>query len=146
MNHRNVHKESNKHISVELNNFNNKTYIELTKVSTNASERETLSQRLINELCEYYNIEIPIVNVPNSRQIKTTNGKILGTYKPHSKIITVPNKTAKLGKIVAIKSFIDTLLHEFIHHYDYFVLELSDSLHTAGFYQRISDLKNKLEN
>jgi len=53
------------------------------------------------------------------------------------------NTTAKTGKSVSIKSFADTPLREFIHHYDTRYLKIK-SAHTAGFYKRISSLKGYL--
>ena len=44
---------------------------------------------------------------------------------------------------MSIKSFADTLLHEFTHHYDTRYLKI-ESRHTAGFYKRISSLKGNL--
>jgi hypothetical protein len=41
---------------------------------------------------------------------------------------------------VAFKTFLRTLLHELCHHLDYALLNLRDSLHTQGFYQRESSL------
>ena len=72
------------------------------------------------------------------------HSKTLGNYAPLSMVITLFNKTAVKRQIVAIKTLADTLLHEFIHHYDYTRLNLGASPHTAGFYKRIGDLKTKL--
>jgi hypothetical protein len=43
------------------------------------------------------------------------------------------------------RSFADVLLHEFMHHYDYYYLKLSDSVHSKGFNSRVRDLKEKLK-
>jgi len=58
--------------------------------------------------------------------------------------IIVYQRTAKRNKIVASKAALGTLLHELTHHYNYQALKLEKSVHTAGFYKRISNLKNKL--
>lgn len=85
------------------------------------------------------------LTVLNKPQRKKVNGKTLGFYTVGRNYITIYNLTATTQKTVSIKTFYDTLLHEFMHHYDYKVLKLENSLHTSGFYQRISDLKNKLQ-
>ena len=48
--------------------------------------------------------------------------------------------TAKRGDVVAVRSFLRTLLHEIGHHIDFHLLELPNSFHTKGFYQRESSL------
>ena len=70
--------------------------------------------------------------------------KRYGSYRLGSATITIPNRTAVRGQIVASKTFLDTLLHEWLHHYDTLKLKLN-SIHTKGFYLRLSDLKGKLE-
>lgn len=49
-------------------------------------------------------------------------------------------RTAKRHQVVAFRTFLRTLLHEFCHHLDYDCLGLKDSFHTQGFYQRESSL------
>jgi len=40
--------------------------------------------------------------------------------------------------------FLETLLHEWVHHYDFTGLQLDRSLHTSGFFARIRDLAETL--
>ena len=58
--------------------------------------------------------------------------------------IKVWMRTAALGKVVAFKTFLRTLLHEVLHHLDYSYYKLRDSFHTAGFYSRESSLVRQL--
>ena len=58
--------------------------------------------------------------------------------------IKVWMKTAALGKVVAFKTFLRTLLHEVLHHLDYTHFRFRDSLHTQGFYSRESSLMKQL--
>ena len=58
--------------------------------------------------------------------------------------IKVWMRTAQLGKVVAFKTFLRTLLHEVLHHLDYAHYKFRDSFHTAGFYSRESSLVRKL--
>lgn len=139
---------SNKHETVRLNSFD-KTYIQkVLNSGTCANSRAKASQELCNYLCKKFNIPMVEVVVPNIRQNHSTmNGRIksktLGQYRVSRNHITVFNLTAARQQVVAIKTFVDVLLHEFLHHYDTHVLKIR-SLHTAGFYKRISDLKAKL--
>jgi hypothetical protein len=67
-----------------------------------------------------------------------------GCYQPAPEgghaVIKVWMRTAKRNQVVAFKSFLRTVLHEFCHHLDYVLLGLADSFHTEGFYQRESSL------
>lgn len=74
----------------------------------------------------------------------TTVAKTYGNYRTIVCAITLYKHTAKTNKVVANKTTLDTLLHELCHHLDFKLLKLSDSKHTAGFYKRISSLKNEL--
>jgi len=58
--------------------------------------------------------------------------------------ITVWMRTARRRQVVAFRTFLRTLLHEFCHHLDYRLLGLADSLHTEGFYKRESSLFHRL--
>ena len=58
--------------------------------------------------------------------------------------IKVWMRTAALGKVVAFKTFLRTLLHELLHHLDYAHYRFRDSFHTLGFYSRESSLVRQL--
>jgi hypothetical protein len=58
--------------------------------------------------------------------------------------IKVWMRTAALGKVVAFKTFLRTLLHEVLHHLDYAHYKFRDSFHTQGFYARESSLVKQL--
>ena len=46
--------------------------------------------------------------------------------------------------MVAFKSFLRTVVHEFAHHLDYEHYKLPETFHTEGFYRRESSLANAL--
>ena len=48
------------------------------------------------------------------------------------------------AQVVAFKSFLRTLVHEFAHHLDYELFVLDETFHTEGFYKRESSLANAL--
>ena len=137
--------KSNEEDSVRLNRFS-KSY-SLKLLSCGDCYRFINSQSLIDYLCKKFNIPNVVVYVCNRKRPRNRGCEIHGKYtrrKGDSPQITIYNKTAVKGDVISIKAFYDTLLHEFIHHYDYEVLKLDRSIHSAGFYKRISDLKNKL--
>lgn len=59
--------------------------------------------------------------------------------------IRVPNRTPARGDVVRPSAFLNTLLHEFCHHYDAEALGLVRSFHTAGFYARLRHLRDQIE-
>ena len=141
--------------SIENVAFKAFSKVEANKVlasTENAKERQKNAQILCDYLCRKFKMPQCSVVVTERTQPHSTNmrgslrSKTLGNYRPLGAIITIFNKTAVKRQTVSIKTFFDTLLHEFCHHYDYQYLKFGDSLHTAGFYKRISDLKNKLTN
>jgi hypothetical protein len=44
-------------------------------------------------------------------------------------------RTAQRKKVVAFRTFLRTVLHEYCHHLDYALLKFEDSSHTEGFYK-----------
>lgn len=58
--------------------------------------------------------------------------------------IRVWMRTAQKSRVVAPKTFLRTLLHELCHHFDYTLLDLDPSFHTAGFFKRESSLFHQL--
>jgi hypothetical protein len=53
-------------------------------------------------------------------------------------------RTATRHQIIAFRTFLRTLIHEFCHHLDYDCLGLKDSFHTQGFYKRESSLVSQI--
>lgn len=144
------YEKSNSIESVKLSKFRGNEYKNLLSCSDSEKARLTASKELVDYLCGKLNIPCVTINVLKRSQPHSTGysgnlkSKTFGTYTVNRNVITIYNLTAIKKNPVSIKVFADTLLHEFMHHYDYTVLGLSDSIHSAGFYKRISDLKNKL--
>ena len=76
------------------------------------------------------------------------DGELHGLYEPDEEIpvarISVWMRTAQRKQVVAYKSFLRTLVHEFLHHLDYEHFKLPETFHTEGFYKRESSLANAL--
>lgn len=146
-----IYQQSNAIITVALNRFSKAEYAAFLKADESISERQKLAQKLIDYLCKKFKIASAPVKVVNRAQPHTTNysgnlrRKTLGTYTPGREIITLYNLTAIKRQVVSVKTMLGVLLHEFMHHYDFAYLKLGNSLHTAGFYKRISDLESKLK-
>jgi len=116
--------------------------------SIHEEERQRLSDDLLDVLADCARVDIVKLEISGTKQYhKKKNGRLVykryGYYKPDEKYIFIQNRTAVRGQPLAAKTFIDTLLHEWMHHYDSVKLGLN-SIHTKGFYLRIKDLKKKL--
>jgi hypothetical protein len=113
-----------------------------------SDNRQKISSLLIPELCTAAKVPLAKVKISDTRQYHKRRGgsivfKQYGYYKPDTNYIYMQNRTPARGQLLAGKTFIDSLLHEWLHHYDTHKLKL-DSIHTAGFYTRLRDLKTKL--
>lgn len=58
--------------------------------------------------------------------------------------IRIYNLTAIRQQVLAPKVFLETLLHEWVHHYDFTGLGLDRSPHTSGFFARIRSVAETL--
>lgn len=146
-----VYNISNNHMEVALNKFSKAEYEKMLSATTDRLDRQVKAQEFCDYLCAKFKIprlEVRVVDRPqphSNTDTGRTRSKTLGTYTVGREIITMYNLTAKQQKVVAIKTFTGTLLHEFIHHYDIYKLDLPTSYHTKGFYMRLSDLDRKLK-
>ena len=103
---------------------------------------------LLNELSLAAGIEAVKLKVSATRQYhKKKEGRVVfrqyGYYRFKNCYLYIQNQTPIRGQDMAPKTFFDTLLHEWMHHYDYYKLKI-DSIHTKGFYLRLKNLKAKL--
>ena len=107
---------------------------------------ERVAQAIADEISGI--LRVPRVRVIVSRtRPSNARGELHGLYTPSTSglaTIKVWMITAKLGRVVAFKTFLRTLLHEVCHHLDYALLRLGDSLHTEGFYRRESSLFHQI--
>lgn len=135
---------SNNFTNVNYNKFD-KTYYTRLSNAKSITERLEYSNQLITYLCKRYHITPPQIKIIDTNQPHNNKTHKCGDYSVNKCVIRIWNRTAKIGKEVSIKQYISTLLHEFMHHYDYQVLHLSQSIHSRGFYLRLNDLENKLK-
>ncbi|MFH1193573.1 MAG: hypothetical protein V1661_01105 [bacterium] len=124
-------------------------YAKILLDSADEPERQKFGEALLDELSDAAGIDIVKLKISPGRQFhKKFNNRIVskqyGYYKPDTHYIYIYNRTAVQGKTLAPKTFLDTLLHEWTHHYDFKKLKLN-SIHTSGFYQRVGCLKEKLK-
>jgi hypothetical protein len=114
-----------------------------------AQEREAAGTVLVTELCRQVGSTTPrLVVLDTPRPHRMHEGRLsyqkLATYSVRTRTIRVHNLTARRAQVVASRTFLETLLHELMHHWDAELLKLRRSLHTSGFYHRLGNLKRLL--
>jgi hypothetical protein len=104
---------------------------------------EALTQTIVNHICWRLSVRTVRVQVQGVRP-SNRRGELHGLYTQYGgslgDSIQVWMRTAKRGQVVAFRTFLRTLLHEVCHHLDYTYLQLRESYHTEGFFQRESSL------
>src|ERR1700682_2186088 len=120
-----------------------------------AAGRQGRGQALLDVLDEAAGLPPCKLTVADRPQRHRTRGgrrelKTYGYYRiawestPRRGTIRIYNLTAIRQQLLAPKVFLETLLHEWVHHYDFTGLELDRSPHTSGFFNRIRDLAETL--
>jgi hypothetical protein len=114
--------------------------------SENRAATQAASERLINGLNAALGIAPVRVEVLAARP-HSNWGELHGLYTQEPRRpakIQLWMRTAKQRRVVAVRTYLRTLLHEVGHHIDYAYLKLDDSYHTEGFYKRESSLFHQL--
>src|SRR5438034_791968 len=130
-----------------------------------ALSRRHLGSELLAVLASQTGVPLPELVVPDEHQPhRRSGGRIVyslqGDYRrrapsaddptvarggrPRGRI-RVLNRTPARGDVVRPSAFLNTLLHEFCHHYDAERLGILHSFHTSGFYARIRHLRDQIE-
>ena len=119
-------------------------------------QRQDLAQGLINELNRIASLPPCKVVVADRAQVHNHDGqrlqsKTYGYYRCTFKErevtgarIRIYHRTAVRQQVISPKVFLNTLLHEWTHHYDFAGLKLNRSPHTTGFYKRLRNLAESL--
>jgi hypothetical protein len=120
-------------------------------------ERRRLGQMLIDTLDGLAGLPACAVVVADRAQVHEHDGRRLqsktyGYYRCRfvegtvtDARIRIYHRTAVRQQVISPKVFLNTLLHEWVHHYDFAGLRLARSPHTAGFYARLRALAEALD-
>lgn len=119
-------------------------------------ERQHLAQRLVDELSASAGLCRVDVVVADRPQVHEHDGRRLqsrtyGYYRcwfadgaVSRGRIRIYHRTAVRHQVISTKVFLNTLLHEWVHHYDFAGLGLPRSPHTTGFFTRLRLLAEAL--
>ena len=116
---------------------------------------DTITQFDLNKLSDAICGDFGVLEIPISfggKQPKSKRSVTKGNYSyrmlgdKHIPLgIRVYKLTATRKQEITNKVAIDILLHELTHYFDYKIIGLSKSIHSKGFYTRISYLKSLLQ-
>ncbi len=116
-------------------------------VAEDRAQTQNAARQLLDVLVAGYRVP-PIRVRVLARRPANDYGELHGLYEPGEgrtpSTITVWMRTAQRRQVVAFKTFLRTLTHEFAHHLDYELFLLEETFHTEGFYKRESSLANAL--
>ncbi len=131
--------------SCKLSSATKKLFISLRdKDKTSQASLQAVADSICTDL-KVPKVYVMFGGVQNNTQVNgKLKSKVLGTYSTGSANIKIFEFTAVKRKEIAPKTAFDTLLHELMHHFDFKILKLEKSIHSGGFYKRISFLKEML--
>ncbi len=108
---------------------------------------ERAAGALCDAVTEALNVRPTTCRVLSTRPRERDGSELHGMYTPLDQgdsLIEVWMRTAAKGQVVAFRTFLRTLVHELCHHLDYELLDLENTFHTPGFFQRESSLFKQL--
>ena len=123
-------------------------------------ERRRLGAALCDALDEAYRLppcRLVVADRPQTHALQESGrlaSKTYGYYRctlpagggtPERCAIRIYHRTAVRQQVLAAKPFCNTLLHEWMHHYDFAGLRLARSPHTTGFFTRLRWLAEQLQ-
>jgi hypothetical protein len=129
----------------------------LLAAGDDAAERRRLGQMLVDTLDQLAGLPECAVVVADRPQVHEHDGRRLqsktyGYYRCRfvegsitEARIRIYHRTAVRQQVISAKVFLNTLLHEWVHHFDFAGLRLARSPHTAGFYARLRSLAEALD-
>lgn len=105
---------------------------------------EGAARELAHELCRLCGVGPVRLEVRGVRP-HNARGELHGIfYSTRPPRIVLWMRTAQRHQVVKPRTFVRTLIHELGHYFDYAVLKLRSSFHTAGFFKRESSLMRAL--
>jgi len=104
---------------------------------------------LARGVCDDLGISRVRVRVGGRRPKDADGGELFGRCswdeeETKGALVEVWMRTAKLGRVVAFKTMLRTLVHELCHHLDYELHGLDNTFHTEGFFRRESSIMRQL--
>lgn len=125
--------------------------IELKQALANEDRKAILStsKLLLNTLSDHFEVEHPKTKILSVRPREVHGDwefQTFGDYDTETAVLRLWMKTAIQKKTSAYGTFLNTLVHEFCHHLDVVALDMPNTFHTKGFYERVGELYHHIQN
>ncbi len=122
------------------------------KESLAAEDREEVQKictSMLGGLSEFYQVKPPTIKILSVRPLRETSRwvhELFGDYDPETAKIRLWMRTARQKKATSYGVLLSTFCHEFFHHLDMVSLDLPNTFHTRGFYERVALLYHHVQN
>ena len=136
---------SNEITEVHYTRLSHKEFRSFLRCNEKSLPRQKRAQALLDYLCDKYDLPPMRIRIVDEPQLRRNGRTFEAFYYFKSKTVKVYNITAVKEYTVSIKVMAITILHEFMHHYDRYYLGIESTPHTKGFFERIKDLRSKLQ-
>lgn len=107
-------------------------------------------KEMLKHLSAFYEVDCPTVTILAKRPLKPLEEgyvqELFGDYTPDTQKIRLWMRTAVQKKPTSHGVLLSTFVHEFIHHLDIVSMDLPESFHTRGFYDRVGVLYHHIQN
>jgi hypothetical protein len=111
-------------------------------------EVQAVCAAMLRELSAYYGVKSPTISILSVRPL-TVQGEwadeLFGEYHPDTAKIRLWMRTAVKKKATSHGVLLSTFCHEFFHHLDMVSLDLPNTYHTRGFYERVGLLYHHIQ-
>lgn len=143
-------------VAVRISDVTRDLVVRLLDVGDDPKERQAAGQLLIDDLSAAAGLTPCAIVIADRPQVHSHDGqrlqsKTYGYYRCWSvngrvdrARIRIYNRTAVRQQVIKPKVLLNTLLHEWVHHYDFAGLRMARSPHTSGFYSRLRSLADAL--
>jgi hypothetical protein len=112
-------------------------------------EVQAVCKAMLKELSLYYGVKPPTITILSVRPLTVTGewaDELFGEYHPDTAKIRLWMRTAVKKKATSYGVLLSTFCHEFLHHLDMVSLDLPNTYHTRGFYERVGLLYHHIQN
>lgn len=113
--------------------------LEVALVNDHRTAVSKICKAMAADFADYYEIPTPKISVLGARPLEVnedTQFELFGDYHFEKMRIRLWMRTAVHQRPTAFGTFLSTFVHELCHHLDVVGLDLPNTFHTRGFYER----------
>jgi hypothetical protein len=111
-------------------------------------EVQAVCTAILRELSAFYEVKPPTITILSVRPLTISEewvDELFGEYLPDKVRIRLWMRTAVQKKATSYGVLLSTFCHEYFHHLDMVSLDLPNTFHTRGFYERVGLLYHHIQ-